>query len=228
MRIGVLGTGLVGRTLSGKLAELGHEIRIGTRDVASAKASTEAARDGSGTFADWTGRNPDVQVVTFADASAHGELVLNATAGTASLHALEMAGAESLEGKVLVDVSNPLDFSRGFPPTLSVCNTTSLAEQIQEAFPDARIVKTLNVVSAAVMVAPEAVAGGDHTMFVAGNDAEAKRVVVDSILRDGFGWKQVMDLGDITAARGMEMYLPLWLSLVQVGKTPMFNIGYVA
>ena len=225
MRIGVLGTGMVGRTLSAKFAELGHETRIGTRDVGAAMASTEVTRDGTGTFAQWQENNPQVPVARFADVAAHGEVVLNATSGGASLDALRMAGEGNLKGKVLIDVSNPLDFSRGFPPTLSVCNTDSVAERIQEAFPAARVVKTLNTVGAPVMVAPSAVAGGEHTMFVAGNDREAKSLVTDTFLRGGFGWKHVMDLGDIKSARGMEMYLPLWLSLMQVGGSPLFNIA---
>jgi 8-hydroxy-5-deazaflavin:NADPH oxidoreductase len=228
MRIGVLGTGMVGRALSGKLAELGHDTRMGTRDVASALAGTEAARDGSGTLAQWAERHPQVQLVTFQEAAVYGEIIVNATAGAASLEALRMAGEENLHGKVLIDVSNPLDFSRGMPPTLAMCNTTSLAEEIQGAFPEARVVKSLNTVSAAVMTAPEALAGGGHTMFVAGNDQEAKVLVEKAILRDGFGWKDVKDLGDIRAARGMEMYLPLWLSLMMAGGAgPMFNIAVV-
>lgn len=227
MRIGVLGTGMVGRALSGKLAELGHDTRIGTRDVASAMANTEAARDGSGTLAEWAARTPDVQVATFEEAAAHGEAVFNATAGMASLDALRMAGEKNLDGKVLIDVSNPLDFSRGFPPSLAVCNTDSLAEQIQVTFPGARVVKTLNTVGAHIMIGPGNLAGGDHAMFVAGNDQEAKTFVADGILRDGFGWKRVLDLGDLRAARGMEMYLPLWLSLMQANGTAMFNIAVV-
>jgi predicted dinucleotide-binding enzyme len=228
MRIGVMGTGMVGRSLSGKLAELGHETRIGTRDVGSAMASSEKTRDGSGTFAQWCERHPAVEPGTFAEVAAHAELVVNATAGVASLSALQMAGEENLGGKIVMDVSNPLDFSGGFPPTLSVCNTTSVAEQIQDAFPRARVVKTLNTVSAVVMIAPQGIAGGNHTMFVAGNDQGAKAEVEKSILRDGFGWTDVRDLGDLTAARGMEMYLPLWLSLLATGGAgPMFNIAVV-
>jgi predicted dinucleotide-binding enzyme len=227
VRIAVLGTGVVGRALSGKLASLGHETWLGTRDVAAALAQTEAARDGSGTFAEWHGRNSQVQVATFAEAAGNAEVVFNATAGTASLDALNRAGEENLAGKLLIDVANPLDFSKGMPPSLSVCNTDSLAEQIQEAFPGAKVVKTLNTVSAHIMVDPGQVAQGEHTMFVAGNDGDAKATVTE-ILQAGFGWRSVLDLGDLTAARGMEMYLPLWLSVMMQGaKTPTFNIAVV-
>lgn len=137
-----------------------------------------------------------------------------------------MAGADNLEGKVLLDVSNPLDFSRGVPPSLLVCNTESLAERIQGAFAGARVVKSLNTVNAHVMVDPASVAGGEHAMFVAGNDDAAKDVVTE-ILRGWFGWKHVYDLGDLTGARAMEMYLPLWLRIMQSVQTPSFNIAVV-
>jgi predicted dinucleotide-binding enzyme len=227
MRIAVLGTGMVGRALSGKLAALGHETWLGTRDVAASLANTEAARDGTGTFAEWHERNPQVQVATFAEAAGNAEVVFNATAGTASLDALKLSGEENLAGKLLVDVANPLDFSKGMPPSLSVCNTDSLAEQIQGAFPAAKVVKTLNTVTAHLMVDAGQLAQGEHTMFVAGNDGDAKATVTE-ILREGFGWKNVLDLGDLTAARGMEMYLPLWLSMMMQGvKSPMFNVAVV-
>jgi 8-hydroxy-5-deazaflavin:NADPH oxidoreductase len=226
VRIAVLGTGMVGRALSGKLAALGHETWLGTRDVAACLAQTEAARDGSGTLAEWHGRNPQVQVATFAEAAGNAEVVFNATAGTVSLDALKLAGEGNLAGKLLVDVANPLDFSKGMPPSLSVCNTDSLAEQIQGAFPTAKVVKSLNTVTAHLMADPGQLAEGEHTMFVAGNDGDAKAAATE-ILRE-FGWKNVLDLGDLTAARGMEMYLPLWLSMMMQGaKTPMFNIAVV-
>lgn len=224
MQVGVLGTGMVGRALSGKVAALGHETWVGTRDVPACFAQTEPARDGSGTFAQWHERNSGVQVVPFAEAAANAEVVLNATPGAVALDVLTMAGAANLEGKVLLDVSNPLDFSHGMPPSLFVCNTESLAERIQDAFPAARVVKSLNTVNAHVMVDPVSVAGGEHTMFVAGNDDEAKAVVTE-ILRGWFGWKHVIDLGDLTGARAMEMYLPLWLRIMQAQRTPAFNIA---
>jgi hypothetical protein len=159
---------------------------------------------------------------TFVEAAAHGEVVINATAGTGSLEALALAGARNLDGKILIDIANPLDFSKGMPPSLTVCNTDSLGEQIQKAFPGAKVVKTLNTTNAYVMVDPSQVAGGNHDIFVSGNDAEAKKRVT-SLLKEWFGWKSVIDLGDITTARGTEMILPIWVRLWGALGTPMFN-----
>jgi predicted dinucleotide-binding enzyme len=159
---------------------------------------------------------------TFADAAAHGEMVFNCTSGMASLEALKAAGAKNLEGKTLVDVANPLDFSKGMPPAFTVCNTDSLGEQIQRAFPTAKVVKSLNTVAAAVMADPSIIPGV-HTMFVSGNDAKAKAQVID-LLKTGFGWKEVMDLGDIGGARGQEMHLALWARLYMKLQTPNVNV----
>jgi predicted dinucleotide-binding enzyme len=212
MRIGVLGTGIVGRTLASALLSNGHEVRLGSR-TAGNEAAVAWAQEIGGPASEGT----------FADAAGFGELVVNATAGAASLDALALAGAEQLAGKVLVDVSNPLDFSAGMPPTLTVCNDDSLAEQIQREFPDVRVVKTLNTVTAAVMVDPGMVPG-THTIFVAGDDAGAK-AEVSELLRE-FGWPaaSILDLGDVTAARGMEMYLPLWLRLWGAKGTAVLNV----
>jgi len=158
---------------------------------------------------------------TFADAAAFGEIVFNCTSGMASLDALKMAGADDLKGKVLIDIANPLDFSKGMPPSLSVCNTDSLGEQIQRAFPKTKVVKTLNTMNCKVMVDPSLVKG-DHDVFVSGNEANAKAEVT-AILKDWFGWKSVIDLGDITTARGAEMLLPIWVTLMGKLQTPAFN-----
>jgi predicted dinucleotide-binding enzyme len=211
MRIGILGTGVVGKTLGTKLAKLGHDVRMGSRAAGGEKARVWVKETGSKSSEG-----------TFADAAAHGEMVFNCTSGMASLEALKAAGAQNLQGKVLVDVSNPLDFSKGMPPTLSVCNTDSVGEQIQRAFPTAKVVKSLNTVTVAVMVEPSLIPGV-HTMFVSGNDAKAKAEVID-LLKTGFGWKEVMDLGDITGARAQEMYLALWLRFFTKLKTPNLNI----
>ncbi|MEP6528251.1 MAG: NAD(P)-binding domain-containing protein [Nocardioidaceae bacterium] len=226
MKIAVLGTGMVGRTLSSRLAGLGHDVVIGTRDVDRTLSVAEPDRMGNVPFAQWQADHPEVRLLTFADAGAHGEVVVNATAGGVSLAALEAAGADNLAGKVLIDVANTLDFSQGRPPTLSVVNTDSLGEQIQHAFPDARVVKTLNTMNASVMVDPSRVPG-DHDVFVAGEDADAKETV-KALLRE-FGWKgdNIVDLGGIRSARGTEMYLPLWLSLWGVLGTPDYNIKVV-
>lgn len=224
MRIGILGTGVVGRTLAAALDER-HDVAIGTRDPAAAAKRTDAGPREAESFADWSAAHSGVEIASFADAADHAEeLVINATAGDASLDALHMAGAEALAGKLLVDVSNPLDFSAGFPPSLFVSNTDSLAERIQRAFPTAKVVKTLNTVTANVMVDPGAVADGEHAMFVAAEDA-ASRSRVASFLGEEFGWRHVVDLGDLSAARAMEMYLPLWLRLMGALDGPMFNIA---
>lgn len=221
MRIGVLGTGGVGRTLAGRLAGLGHDVRVGTRDP----AATLDRAEGGESFAEWAAAHPSVGLVTLAEAAAHGELVINATNGAASLDALELAGAEHLAGKVLVDVANPLDFSDGFPPTLTVANTDSLAEQIQGRFPDARVVKTLNTMNAAVMIDPDSVGRGDHSVFLSGDDAAAKEAVA-GLLRE-MGWRDIVDLGGIESARGAEMVLPLWVRLLGPMGGPAFQLKVV-
>lgn len=224
MDVAVLGTGIVGRTLAARLAELAHNVVIGTRDVEETLARTESDAMGNPPYAAWQESHRGVRLVSFPEAGAHGELVVNATAGSASLAALEAVGAERLAGKVVVDVANPLDFSQGRPPILSVVNTDSLGEQIQRAFPDARVVKTLNTMNASVMVEPSRVPG-QHVVFVAGDDASAKDTVKGVL--HAFGWSDgdIVDLGGIQSARGTEMYLPLWLSLWGVCGTGDFNIG---
>jgi predicted dinucleotide-binding enzyme len=219
MKIAVLGTGIVGRTIAGKLAQLGHEVAIGTRDVERTRTGDHEA------FAAWSAAHPTVVLASFADAAAPAEIIVNATSGAASLPALTAAGTANLAGKVIVDISNPLDFSAGFPPTLSVKDTDSLGEQIQRAFPDARVVKALNTLTAALMVDPGALGAESHTVFVSGDDPAAKQTVV-ALLHE-FGHTDVVDLGDITTARGSEMYLPLWLRLMGALGTPMFNLKIV-
>jgi predicted dinucleotide-binding enzyme len=216
---------MVGRAIAGKLAALGHEVVIGTRDVEGLMARTEPDAMGNEPFAQWSEKHPGVKTGTFADAASHGELVVNATNGAATLEAVRAAREENLDGKVLLDTSNPLDVSHGMPPSLFVSNTDSLGEQIQRAFPSARVVKALNTVTAAVMVDPSLVAGGDHSIFMSGNDEQAKAQVRQ--LLESFGWGDVVDLGDISTARGAEMYVPLWLRLWGALGTPMFNIKVV-
>ena len=213
MRIGVLGTGNVGRTLGSALLRTGHEVRLGSR-AAGNPAAVEWAAEVGGPASEGT----------FADTAGFGELLVNATAGAASLNALELAGVEQLAGKVLIDVANPLDFSHGMPPTLTVCNDDSLGEQIQRALPDVRVVKTLNTVTAAVMVDPGLVKGA-HTIFVAGDDAKAKAEAGALLQELGWPAESILDLGDIAAARAMEMYLPLWLRLWGATGTPILNVA---
>ncbi len=225
MRFGILGTGSVGRVIGARLKSLGHDVTIGTRDVEALLGRKDPDAMGNEPFAAWRKDNAQVGLATFADAAAHGEIVVNATNGEGSLDALSAAGEANLEGKILIDIANPLDFSQGMPPSLSVSNTDSLGEQIQRAFPATKVVKTLNTMNAFVMADPSLVAGAEHTVFVSGNDEQAKAQVTD-ILRS-FGWKHVLDLGDITTARGTEMYLPLWLRLWGALGTGTFNIAVV-
>lgn len=214
MKIGVFGTGAVGQALGGKLVQLGHEVKMGSRAAGNAKASAWAQAAGAG-----------ASEGSFADAAAFGELLLNCTAGTGSLAALQAAGAANLAGKILIDAANPLDFSKGMPPTLTVTNTDSLGEQLQRAFPETKVVKALNTVTNAVMINPGALAG-EHDLLICGNDAAAKARVTE-LLMGWFGWKIVVDVGDITAARGTEAFLLLWVRLYGLLKTPLFNIHLV-
>jgi predicted dinucleotide-binding enzyme len=223
MNIGILGSGVVGQTLGAKLVDGEHDVVLGTR---SPDKLDDKRGIGSPLRAWLQKTGGKGRLATFAAAAAHGEVVINATAGTGSLEALKLAGDANLTGKILIDVANPLDFSKGMPPTLSVCNTDSLGEQIQRAFPQVKVVKTLNTMTANLMVDPAQLAGGDHHVFVSGNDADARARVVD-LLKSWFGWRQVIDLGDISAARGTEMFLPLWLRLWGALGTPMLNVKIV-
>jgi len=225
MKIAVVGTGMVGQALAGRLAELGHEVTVGTRDVAATMARTEPGAMGSPPFPEWSAAHPRVGLASFRDAAAAADLVVNATGGSSSLAALEAAGAVNLAGKVLLDIANPLDFSAGMPPTLFVKDTDSLGEQIQRAFPDAQVVKALNTMGAHLMVDPRQLAGGDHTVFVSGDDPGAKKTVTE--LLASLGHTDIIDLGDITTARGTEMLLPVWLRLFQALGTPTFNFKIV-
>jgi 8-hydroxy-5-deazaflavin:NADPH oxidoreductase len=202
MRIAVLGTGPVGRAVAGGLAGLGHDVTIGTREVAGTAGREE--------YADWAAGHPDVRLATFAEAAADAELVVNAAGGDVALGILESAGADNLAGKVLLDISNPLDGSQGFPPTLFVKDDDSLAEMIQRAHPAARVVKSLNTMNNALMVDPRRL-GEDTTVFVSGDDAAAKATVTE--LLEALGHGDVIDLGGIETARGPEMWLPLWIRI---------------
>lgn len=210
MRIAVLGTGMVGRAMSARLAELGHDVRLGTRDPAATRARE-----------DWVDIGL-VELVTFAGATADTDVVVHAGNGLAALDLLAQAG--DLAGKVLVDISNPLDFSAGFPPTLAVKDTDSLGEQIQRALPDARVVKTLNTLTAGLMVHPEALPEAT-SVFVSGDDIEAKAVVTALLAELGHG--DVIDLGGIETARGPEMWMPLWLRLMGSLGTADFNLRII-
>src|SRR6478735_4600504 len=215
MKLVVLGTGIVGQTIGRKLSELGHEVKLGSRTASNETASAWAEKLGS-----------RASHGTFAESAAFGELLFNCTPGQASLEVLAAAGDANLGDKVLIDVSNPLDFSKGRPPTLFVGNDDSLAERIQRAHPRLKVVKTLNTVNCEVMVDPARVAAGDHTMFLCGNDESAKQRVRE-LLTGGFGWRDVIDLGDISNARATEALLPIWVRLWGVLKTGDFNLKVV-
>ncbi|MHC6594974.1 NADPH-dependent F420 reductase [Arthrobacter sp. C152] len=222
MKTAVLGTGMVGRTIAARLAELGHTVAMGTRDPEATLARSEA--DGTRPFAAWAAENSGIAVTGFADAAAGAELIVNATNGGASLDVLRQAGEENLDGKIILDIANPLDFSNGMPPTLFVKDTDSLGEQIQRAFPGARVVKSLNTMNADLMARPDRLSD-PGTVFISGNDDAAKDTV-GTLLKD-FGHQDVIDLGDISTARGTEMLLPVWLRLWGALGTPAFNFKIV-
>jgi predicted dinucleotide-binding enzyme len=220
---GVLGTGVVGQTIASKLASLGHEVRMGTRDVEASRARTETGRAGGQSLSAWLTANPAVPLTTFAEAIAASEILVNATNGSASVDVLRAADPSDLDGKILVDIGNPLDFSSG-ELNLSPAITDSLGETLQREFLTLRVVKAFNMMTAAVMVDPGSVGNGEHTAFIAGNHEHAKSEVTK--LAHSFGWRDVRDLGDIAAARGMEAYLVLWVRGMQTFG-PMFNIKLV-
>jgi predicted dinucleotide-binding enzyme len=226
MKIAILGTGTVGQTLAAKLDSIGHAVTIGTRDVTDTLARAANDAFGNPPYKVWAAAHPKIALDTMASAAAGSEVVINALSGAGALAGLALVGDANLAGKVLIDISNPLDFSKGMPPSLFVSNTDSLGEQIQRQFPAARVVKTLNTVNAYVMVDPGKVGGGDHTMFVSGNDVEARRQVA-GWLAEWFGWRDVIELGDITTARGTEMLLPLWVRTWGALNTPMFAFRVV-
>lgn len=214
MKIGILGTGMVGRTIGAKLVALGHDVRMGSRQAGNEKAVAWVEQAGA-----------KASQGTFADAAAHGEIVFNCTGGMVSLAAVGAAGVDNFAGKILIDVSVPLDFANGFPPALGFRGEDSVGEQLQRALPATRVVKALNTVNCNIMVNP-GLLPGDHDVFVGGNDADAK-LTVTGILKDWFGWRSVIDLGDITTARGTEAYVLMWVRLYGAVGGPDFNIRIV-
>jgi predicted dinucleotide-binding enzyme len=217
MKIAVFGTGMVGETIGSKLIELGHSVMMGSRTKDNEKArafvSKHPAKASAGNY---------------SDAAVFGEIIFNCTAGGGSIEALTMAGDKNINGKIIVDIANPLDASKGIPPSLSIVNTNSLAEEIQKNFPKTKVVKTLNTMWCGLMVNPGMIGKGDHNVFLSGNDANAKEQV-RTILKS-FGWdeKNILDLGDISTARGTEMYLPLWLRIWGATNNGAFNIKIVS
>ena len=224
MKIGILGTGIVGQAHAVKLGLLGHDVVMGTKNVLQklASANTEDAEHKA--FSDWLKQQKNISLRTLEEASEQGVLVFNALRGEAAL-AIISPLAKQLSGKVLVDIANPLDFSKGMPPSLFVASTDSLAEQLQRALPDTKVVKAFNTVTARLQTDPGLLAHGDHHLFICGNDASAKSVVAD--IARSYSWENIIDLGDITNARGMEMIMPFWLELWGALKSPMFNYKIV-
>jgi len=229
MKIGVLGTGSVGQTLASRLVALGHEVMIGTRNVQEALDRTTKDFYGNPGFGEWYKVNSGIKLGTFAAAIAFGEMIFNATQGINSVHALQSAKPDDLKEKIIVDVSNPLDFSKEMPPSLipELSNTNSLGEEIQKTFPQAHVVKTLNTMWCGLMVNPAMIGGGDHVNFLCGNSQEAK-IRVKVLLKE-FGWKEenLLDLGGITNARASESVLPIWLRIWSVRKNGVFNLKIV-
>ena len=222
MKVGVLGSGTVGQTIGTKLVGLGHEVYMGSREAANPKAIAWANKEN---VKKNDGTNKRALFGTFANAAEFAEIIFNCTLGSASLDALQQAGAVNLSGKILMDVSNPLEYgNEGW--SLTVCNTDSLGEQIQRAFPQTKVVKTLNTVNCSVMVDPNRLIQTTDA-FMSGNDITAKAMVM-KILRDWFGWRSVIDLGDITTARGVEMYVLFWHNVRNVVHTPGFNIKVIS
>lgn len=213
MKFGVLGTGMVGKRIASKLIQLGNEVMMGSRTAGNADASDWADKNGS-----------KASHGTFGDAAKFGEILFLCVKGDAAVDALKLARHENLPGKIIIDLTNPLDFSGGMPPSLFISNTSSLGEEIQKAVPEARVVKTLNLVSNEIMGDPGKT-GGEPTMFLCGNDSAA-REEVKKILGQ-FGWKDILDLGDITGARGMEMLLPIWLRIWGIRNDGIFAFKIV-
>ncbi|MBN2484986.1 MAG: NAD(P)-binding domain-containing protein [Bacteroidales bacterium] len=225
-KIAILGTGSVAQIVAEKLVELGYEVTLGTRNVSETLAKPENKMAARPAFKVWMDNNPGIKLSTLSEAAAWGELLINATQGVGSVHALKAAGNNNIKGKVLLDIANPLDFSKGMPPSLTVCNTDSLGETIQREFPDVKVVKGLNTMTAFLMVNPSLVPG-NHNVFVCGNDASAKTDVIELLKKMGWNDKSIIDMGDISSSRATEMLLPIWVRLWGKLQTPMFNFNIV-
>jgi 8-hydroxy-5-deazaflavin:NADPH oxidoreductase len=224
MKIGIFGGGMVAQTIGAKLQAKGHHVMLGIRNPAADELARP--RNMAVSLAEWK-TSTGAQVGTMRDAASHGDILFNCTQGEGSLPALQAAGANAIGEKILIDVANPLDFSKGMPPSLlpQYDHGTSLGEEIQRAFPKAKVVKAFNTITAAVMVDASKVPG-DHDLLISGNDATAK-ATVSEIARAEFGWKSIVDLGDIVGARATEHLLPIWLRLWAVTGGPFHNVKIV-
>jgi 8-hydroxy-5-deazaflavin:NADPH oxidoreductase len=228
MKISIFGTGMVGQTLAAALAGKGHSVTIGTRDVAKSLATSEPNGFGMPAFGTWRQVNPQVQVATFADAAASAELLINATSGDVAIEILKNIPTANYDGKVIIDLANPLDFSKGMPPRVSITDVpgASIGERLQAAYPTLKVVKALNTITAFAMLNPSIIPGGDSTLFMSGNDAGAKATVL--ALLQSYGWKDVLDLGDISNSGATELMMPVWLRIWgKLGQTTIFNYKIV-
>jgi predicted dinucleotide-binding enzyme len=229
MKFAILGTGSVGQSIALKLAGLGHEVMMGTRNVKEKLSGTEKDAYGNPPFKDWLGSNNNVKLGTFAESAQFGKIIINATHGGSSLEVLKLAGTKNLSGKILIDIANPLDFSKGMPPSLlpGLNNTNSLGEEIQKSFPETKVVKTLNTMWCGLMVNPGMIGGGDHINYLSGNDIDAKKEVTKILKQIGWKDESLLDLGDITGARATESILPIWLRVWGVTQNGAFNFRLV-
>jgi len=229
MKYSIIGTGSVGQTIAAKLSALNHEVMMGTRNVSEKLSSTNKDGYGNPPFSEWHKANSKIKLGTFSEAATFGEVIINATHGGSSIAALNLAGAKNLSGKIIIDIANPLDFSKGMPPSLlpELSNTNSLGEEIQKSFPYALVVKTLNTMWCGLMVNPEMIGGGDHINYISGNDAEAKTKVKKLLYQ--FGWKEdnLIDLGDISGSRASESVLLIWLRVMGVFQSGAFNFRII-
>ncbi|MGL4631800.1 MAG: NADPH-dependent F420 reductase [Leadbetterella sp.] len=219
--IAILGTGNVGQAFAKRLADLGYNVSVGTRNVENSLANTTKDMYGTPTVSEFIASNPSVQLKTFADATADADFVILGTKGDGAEAALAATNGH-INGKTILDLSNPLDFSKGFPPTLFMSNDTSLGEYLQGKFPEAKFVKSLNTMFNGVMLNPRLLSE-DSTVFMSGNFADAKEEV--KTLLNQFGWKEseIFDLGDITTSRGTESLLPIWLRIFGATQNGVFN-----
>jgi predicted dinucleotide-binding enzyme len=226
MKIGILGTGIVGQSIAEKLVQLGHKVMMGTRDKDATLAKSGKDAMGRPAFGEWIKNNSNVQLGVYSEAASFGELLVNATSGVGSIDALKSAGENNMANKILLDISNPLDFSKGMPPTLTICNTDSLGEQIQRTFPKVKVVKGLNTLNAYLMTNPKLLPEPTN-LFLNGNDAAAKAEVKKLLMSFGWNENDIIDMGDISTARGTEQILPIWVRLWGTLQTPMFNFKIV-
>jgi 8-hydroxy-5-deazaflavin:NADPH oxidoreductase len=224
MKIGILGTGGVGKAFAARLTELGHEVMLGTRD---AQATLSKKENG---IVDLLNQNAKISLGSFSEASQFGEMIINVAKGSSAIDVIKLAGEKNISGKILIDITNPLDFSKGMPPSLipELSNTNSLGEEIQRMLPQAKVVKTLNTMWNGLMLNPKLVANGQHINYICGNDAEAKKKVRELLYQFGWEEKNILDLGDITAARATEATLPIWLRVYGAKQSGAFNFQVVS